>query len=1041
MSLVDSQPESRSWWRSLEQLADTPRFRSFLESEFPEQADPQGVNRRRWMQVMGASFALAGMAGCWQQQSILPFAERPEDYTPGKPRRFATAMPLGESALRLMVTVVDGRPIKIEGNGTVEGNKAEDEAENKEHPQSHGAADALAQAAILSLYDPDRSGTVLHREGQAAVAGTWSDFAEQCRTRFAEVHKSEGEGFRVLGEAGSSPTLKSLRNDLLAAFPKAKWFDFDPLGDDNQRAGSILAFGKPVRTHFSLQEARVILCLDSDLLGSHPAALLHSRDFAAGREVPGPMNRLYAVESSFTLTGAAADHRLPLKSSHIPAFLCALEREIAAANRADTEAAVGSEDSRKPGRKGQFARAVWKDLLKHRGRSVVSIGPAQPPEAHAAVHRINSLLGNVGRTVTYTRVPHPQRFSHVEAIKTLVGEIDAGSVTTLLILGGNPVYDAPADLAFADALGKVETSIHLSPYYDETSRQSTWHLPRAHFLESWGDARSYDGTYSVIQPMIAPLFDGRSPIEVLAMILAVVSDEEERLGEPEQLVRRTFREIADDSAWRRTVRDGLLAGSKWPDEEVPEAGGPELGSEDLSDDPGEETANAEQIEVIFQQDASVHDGRFANNGWLQELPDPMTKLTWGNAALLSPATAGQLGVEHEMTVVVEVAGRQAELPVYLMPGQAAGSVTLQLGYGRTAAGHVGGDDAKGVAAVGVDVYPLRSTQAMSIVHDAKIKAAGGRVRLASTQDHHAIDAVGREGKNQRLGDLVRQSTLKHYQEHPDFARHAVHHPPLESLWKEAQFEGHRWGMSIDLSKCTGCGACVVACQAENNVPVVGKEQVLLGREMHWLRIDRYFQGEADDPDPQVAQQPLPCQQCELAPCEQVCPVAATVHSQEGLNDMVYNRCVGTRYCANNCPYKVRRFNYFYFHKDLEDEANEVAKMKYNPQVTVRSRGVMEKCTYCVQRIQAAKIEARNRGDAVEDGKIQTACQQTCPTQAIVFGDLADPNSEVSKMHSSGRAYAMLGELNLKPRTFYLARIRNPNPELEPAGDKHDGDTG
>ncbi|MBN1910300.1 MAG: 4Fe-4S dicluster domain-containing protein, partial [Pirellulales bacterium] len=535
--------------------------------------------------------------------------------------------------------------------------------------------------------------------------------------------------------------------------------------------------------------------------------------------------------------------------------------------------------------------------------------------------------------------------------------------------------------------------------------------------ESWGDARAWDGTYSVIQPMIAPLRHGRSAIEVLESALAHVAKRADGPQPAQARVRKTFESLGgNQKAWRETVRDGLWAGSAWPVESV---GTPE-GLPDAS-------YPEEGLEVVFHEDNSIRDGRWANNSWLQELPDPLTKLTWGNAALIAPATAAELGVKNETLVTIKLGGRQIELPAYVMPGQAPGSIGLVLGYGRTAAGPVGGDGQQGVEPVGVDVYPLRTSAAMWIALGATVTPTGKPYRLAGTQDHFAIDTVGQKGTQKRLGHLIHQTTFKHLRKHPDALHHAEHHPPLVSLWEHHQFDGHRWAMAIDLSKCTGCGACMIACQAENNVPVVGRDQVLVGREMHWLRVDRYFQGEPDDPE--VVLQPLPCQQCELAPCEQVCPVAATTHTKEGLNDMVYNRCVGTRYCANNCPYKVRRFNFFNLHKDLENPANEIAKMKYNPQVTVRCRGVMEKCTYCVQRIQAAKIESKRTGRPIEDGAIRPACQQVCPAGAIVFGDLSDKKSQVLAQHGSNRSYALLAELNIHPRTAYLARVKNPNPEL------------
>jgi molybdopterin-containing oxidoreductase family iron-sulfur binding subunit len=648
------------------------------------------------------------------------------------------------------------------------------------------------------------------------------------------------------------------------------------------------------------------------------------------------------------------------------------------------------------------------------------------------VRRINAILENRGKTVRY--FAKPERPSHVEAIRTLTERMQAGEVSTLVILGGNPAYDAPADANFATALGKVQTAVHLGLYRDETARACRWHLPAANWLESWGDVRSHDGTYSVVQPLVAPLYEGRSATELVAQLLGDASPN------AEQLVRKTFAEIAGDrhseKLWRETLHDGLLADSAFAPIE-PEEGTGDSEHGTATQNPQPSTLDP-QLEIVFLPDRSVYDGRFANNGWLQEMPDPITRLTWDNAAVVSPATAERLGVRDGMVVRLGFEGRELEIPALVLPGMAADTVAVSLGYGRTAAGHVGGLAADGVEPVGANAYLLRTSEAMHFAAGATLERTGRTVALATTQDHHAIDAVGLETREKRAGVLVQEASLdefKHYQElspeereEVDVAGHHEHHLPLVSLWQEHEYPGYRWGMSIDLSKCIGCGACVVACQAENNVPIVGKERVLEGREMHWLRVDRYFRG--DENDPQIAVEPVACQQCEMAPCEQVCPVAATVHSSEGLNDMVYNRCIGTRYCANNCPYKVRRFNYFAYHKDLEAPAAEVAKMKFNPEVTVRSRGVMEKCTYCVQRIQAAKIDAKNRRQAVTDGQIQTACQQACPAQAIRFGDLNDRQSEVFKAHESLRAYMMLAQLNTKPRTAYLTRIRNPNPELK-----------
>jgi molybdopterin-containing oxidoreductase family iron-sulfur binding subunit len=727
------------------------------------------------------------------------------------------------------------------------------------------------------------------------------------------------------------------------------------------------------------------------------------------------------VESCYSITGSAADHRLPLRSSQIAAFVGRLSQEV---ERLSADQPTGQEHGGGESHIDKFVGVVASDLAANSDQCVVAVGPRQPAEVHAAVHRLNAVLGNVGETVRYTRELDADRPGHIEAMTALAEDMHAGKVETLLVLGGNPVYDAPADLDFAGALEKVNTTIHASLYRNETSEACKWHVPQAHFLESWGDARSLDGTYSIVQPMIAPLHEGRTWIELLARILG------DTLPKPEQLVRETFkgllREGYDETLWRKTVHDGLWADSAWPDETVPE---PKAVSLPTELDPA--APQNGDLELVFCRDASVYDGRFANSGWLQECPDPMTKLTWDNAARISPATAKSLGVQNETLVTLKLGDRAVTIPAYVMPGQADGSIAVSLGYGRTAAGYVGGLQAEEIAPVGVDAYPLRTGEAMYVAAGLSVESTGTKHRLATTHDHYAIDTAGFEARAERVGALIREASLEEYKKHPDFAKHAVHHPPLESMWEEHKYEGHRWGMSIDLSKCIGCNACVVACQAENNVPVVGKEQVLRGREMHWIRVDRYFKGNADKPeDLQMAMQPVACHHCELAPCEQVCPVAATVHTSEGLNAMVYNRCIGTRYCANNCPYKVRRFNYFNYHKELDDANREVTKMAFNPEVTVRSRGVMEKCTYCVQRIQGAKIEAKNEGRPIQDGEIKTACQQACPTQAIVFGDLADDGSQVAGHQRDDRSYAMLAELNVKPRTAYLAKIRNPHPELE-----------
>ncbi len=1006
MSSVTGTKTGKTYWRSLDELADTPKFRDFLAREFPEGAAEllSASTRRNFLKVMGASFAFAGLTGCrWPKETIVPYSRRPETYVPGKTKQYATSMELGGFASGLLVTSYDGRPIKVEGNPS--------------HPNNQGAADALSQASILELYDPDRNTALKQRGGEGFIGKTWDDFIAFARTHFDEAQQRHGNGVHILCEASSSPSLAAMRSRLQAAMPQAMWHEYEPLSRDRAIEGAQRAFGKPYRTHRNLKDARVILSLDADFLGQDPNALKYAREFALGRKPDREMNRLYSVESVYTITGAMADHRLPLQSGQIEAFAYALAGQVV--TELDSELpeeyqplALSILQHADPAEADDFVKALAKDLVAHRGNAVIFCGLRQPASLHVLVHFLNEVLGARGRTISYTEDPEAARPSYGDAIRSLTKKMHGGTVKTLIVIGGNPVYDAPADLDFAGGLKKVPVSIHLSLYENETSLGCVWNLPRAHYLESWGDTRAYDGTLCTQQPLIAPIYDGKSAIELLSIIL----------GEPMagyELVRRTISELENisefESFWRTLLHEGVLSGSQYPVIE------PELQVQAVralfDEFTPTEAAESDYLELVFYQDPRVYDGRFANIGWLQELPDFLTKITWDNAALISPSTAEALGIQHQDMIEVDCGGKKAEIVAYVMPGQAPNSIALSLGYGRAAAGKVGNG-------VGFNVYPLRTSAEMDYTIGAEIRRTGQTYELACTQDHFAIDTVGMRERSKRIGQLVREATLDHYEEHPDFAHHIAHEPEPAPLWKEHEYDGQKWGLTVDLNLCIGCNACVASCQAENNIPVVGKEEVANGREMHWLRIDRYFSGDPESPE--VAHQPVACVQCENAPCEQVCPVGATMHDHEGLNVMVYNRCVGTRYCSNNCPYKVRRFNYFNNHKNLKP----VEMMKFNPEVTVRSRGVMEKCTYCSQRIQAKKIESKNERRSIADGEIRTACQQTCPTNAIVFGDLNDPQSEVAKLHKEQRAYEMLGELNIKPRTLFLAKIRNPNPELE-----------
>ncbi|MDG2384840.1 MAG: TAT-variant-translocated molybdopterin oxidoreductase [Pirellulaceae bacterium] len=998
----------KSYWRSLDELQDTPQFREFVEREFPTAASelPDGLSRRRWMQLMGASFALGGLAGCrWEAEKIAPFAVRPEHRIPGKAEKFATTVEIAGVPRHLLVTSYDGRPVKVEGN--------------VDHPHCQGGTDSFAQASILGLYDPDRSDSLLQQQGRQVYKRSWVDF-ERFLSPLLDQHQQEG-GSRLgfLFEPTSSRAFGAMRSRISKRFPAARSFSDSPFGRVNETLGSELAFEQPRRTVYRLDRANVIACFDADLLGEDADSVYLSADFASRRNPAGSMNRLYAVESQFSTTGVAADHRLPMRSSEIGELLVMLECRVRRI------LSVGVESSKPasfadPEHAEKFVDALAYDLVKNLGASLIAVGARQPAEVHALAHTLNHLLGSFGKTLDL--VEDPLAMPGVGTISELVQRMSEGQVDTLFILGGNPVYDAPGDLRFAQALSLVKNSVHLSLYRDETSRECEWHLPQAHAFESWGDSCAWDGTASVSQPLISPLLDGKSPMEILAAACGDRRDSQE-------IVYSALSDLKGGlsrAAWLKTLHDGFLADSAY--QSLPVGSEDDLHREEVLRRMSEQPRmDSDTLELVFTRSESVLDGRFANNGWLQETPAFLTKLTWDNAAIISPATAQENGVEHGAMIRLKLDSGEVELPAFVLPGQAKNSIGVAVGYGRTAAGHVGGSREEEVSPVGIDVYPVRESAQLGFANGVEIESTNRHCDLATTQDHHSIDTVGFQETGRRVGELVRESTLAEYRKDPAAANHGDHHNPLESLWTEKSYEDHAWGMAIDLNKCVGCNACLVACQAENNVPIVGKDQVAKGREMHWLRVDRYFVGDVDQP--QVATQPVACHHCENAPCEQVCPVAATVHSDEGLNDMVYNRCIGTRYCANNCPYKVRRFNFFDNNKGLEEPNRQLAQLVINPEVTVRSRGVMEKCTYCVQRIQKVKIDAKNDQRPIRDGEIVTACQQACPSHAIEFGDLNDSQSRVAKAHHDPRAYGMLEELNVKPRTKYLAKVRNPNPAL------------
>jgi molybdopterin-containing oxidoreductase family iron-sulfur binding subunit len=972
----------KKYWRSLDQFYQTTEFQDWLNREFPSSASEMldEPSRRNVLKLMAASFGLAGLTACRRPvEHILPNARGVEDYIHGKPLYYNTVMSLGGAGMGLMVVSNDGRPTKIEGN--------------PEHPWSLGRARAFHQASVLDMYDPDRA-IAFKLDGRNAK---WEEFVQWAGQLQGQL--GSGASLRFLSEHINSPSLQALKKHALTRFPGAKWVEFN--------AVQTLETALPAVPRVAFDKAAVVVALDSDFLGLDSSTVLPVKEFVRGRMVESngqtTMNRLYAVESQYSVTGAAADHRYRLKSSDVGQYANAL---LAAVQASSNPLKVVGQT---PGTDKGLA-VMAKDLLANRGRSVVICGPRQPAGVHAVVHQINQALGNVGPVVTYHARTSDQARPQLDAIRELAGEMAAGQVNTLVVLGWNPVYTAPADLDFLNNFKKVANVVYLAQSEDETAKAAKWVIPQAHYLESWGDGLAPDGTASIQQPVIQPLYNGKTAAELVA---ALTGYKDQRSYD---IVRNYWlTQLGDEKAWRKALHDGMVPRAA--------AGAGSTAAPDFAAYASTQQAASDSgFEVVFVPSWSAYDGRFNNNAWLQEVPDPMTKLTWDNAALVSPTSARKLGVESGDVISIERGGRKIEAPVMVQPGQADDSITLTLGYGRTAVGAVG-------RGTGFNAYPIRTSDTFAFGSGFNVTKTGRKYPLAQTQEHHTLDEPMLMPAIQppRARPIVREGTLAHFKEEPHFAQEMVESPPLRSLYGEYDYSrGQQWAMAIDLNSCIGCNACTVACQAENNIPVVGKEQVARGREMHWIRLDRYYTGAVEDP--QVVTAPVPCMQCETAPCENVCPVAATVHSPEGLNDMVYNRCVGTRYCSNNCPYKVRRFNYLNWHENTAEQG----KMQWNPDVTVRMRGVMEKCTYCVQRIQNAKIAARaeNGRRWLKDGEVVPACAQTCPSDAIIFGNVNDPSSQVARMKLSPRNYAMLAELNTKPRTTYLAKLRNPHPELE-----------
>jgi MoCo/4Fe-4S cofactor protein with predicted Tat translocation signal len=1004
-----AQLDGTAGWQGFDHAAARPGFDRRMEQEFPTHAgewvDP--VSRRGFMKLMGASLAMAGLAGCTKQpdEPIYPYIKAPEDLILGKPNYFATAFPFSTGALPLLVKSDAYRPIKVDGN--------------PEHPMSMGGSDPLSQGSLLGLYDPDRSQHVLYRLETAS----FGNFQKALIRDLANM--PGGQGLYILSSTITSPTLAAQWKDTQKRFPQAKLVQYDPVNRDSARQASKAAFGDFYDAQYMLDKADVILSLDSDFLSgiTHPGFVKLAREFANRRKLMDPsveMNRLYAIESMPTTTGFKADHRLKVKASHVEAVAVAISGGGAPAPNWTAEQQA-------------FISAVAADLKANAGKCVVIPGEQQSANVHLAAIALNQALGNVGKTVIYTETVQPLPSIQLADLKSLVADMNAGKVQWLVMLDTNPVYTSPADLNFAEALGKVPMSAHLGSHVDETAQIATWHINSAHYLEQWSDARAYDGTLSVIQPMIEPLYGGKSAHDVMQTLL-------------EDPARSTYATVQAnwqtqlsgkgdfESAWRKVLHDGLLTGTAFAPKSLSAGATARIPQPVTSED---------AIEIIFRADPSIYDGRYSNIGWLQELPKPVVNNCWDNAVMMSGPTKEKLGLEENDVLEVTLDGRKVLGPVLSVPGHPDNAFTLHLGYGRQHAGRVG-------SGMGFNAYALRTSGAPLFAQGATFKKTGDVWGIAVTKSHYSDErgasalagsaqsgdmrSHSLEGDEAITRGIVRSATLEEFRQEPNFAHEKGVFPEDPSsgtsLFPNFPYTKNAWGLAVDQNSCVGCNACVISCYAENNIPVVGKHNTKTGRDMQWIRIDTYFEGDLQSPRAHF--QPMMCQHCENAPCEQVCPVAATVHSPEGLNLMVYNRCVGTRYCSNNCPYKVRRFNFLLF----SDYETESLKLMRNPDVTVRSRGVMEKCTYCVQRIAAAKIEADKENREIRDGEIVTACQQACPTNAITFGNINDQSSRVSKIKAQSRNYGVIADLNTRPRTTYIAEVTNPNKALAGAPVEH-----
>jgi len=995
-----SRGPDKKYWRGLAEWSRNSTNPNRQGDESPPQEGPFAMDRRRFFALLGASAAL-GTTACSasaDRGEILPYVDQPEGSPAGSPRYYASTLLGYPGAPPVLVTTREGRPIKLEGN--------------PQHPASQGGLDAWGQSATLSLYDPDRLKTPMHRDAEV----NWENADAEISAALARAIR-EDKQILLFTPPLSSSTARQLIDQFIRAYPTVSHLPISTFHAQEAIAGQLEALGTEDRFSVAWDRADVVVCLEADFLG--PVGTPGDQRQFAQRRLPesGPMNRLWCVEGSMSATGAYADHRLPLRPGFQGKLLLYLLREV---DKHREGALSGSGilatldiPFEELGIDTHILQALVEDLCSHPGRSAVLVGDHLPAPVHALAWALNASLGNLGTSLTPTGTPRP-RASLAAELLAAIEAMRAGEVAVAIDLGANPALVLPPDLGISDALAQIPTVVSSCLIPDETTALAHWALPATHDLESWGDTDLHPGTLSLQQPALAPLFQARQSEESLLRWLPQSPDRP-----------ATYRAFLEDR-WRQQIHAQLPVASSFSafwmaalhDGFIPLPGPaasvPSLRLEGVRRAVAAAmTAPAPAIDLILSPSYHLYDGRFANSGWLQEMPHPITSHLWGNGAFLGLAMAEKLGVEDGDLIKVAVEDRTATLPVILAPGTADNLVQIDLGYGRTHAGSVG-------SGIGVDASMLRTSYggiSPWMYAGASLERAAGKGSLIRTQEHRNI-----EGRN-----LVVEETEEEYRKRPDFAAAVAGRDASPSPGDWEYSTGQKWGMVIDLNACTGCNGCLVSCDAENNIPVVGPEQTSRGREMHWIRADRYYRGDPHRAEEvQLIHQPILCQHCDNAPCENVCPVAATTHSTDGLNEMTYNRCVGTRYCANNCPYKVRRFNYLANHQHLASPR----ELAFNPEVTVRSRGVMEKCTFCVQRLRDAQRTAKREGRPLRDGQVQTACQQACPTKAISFGDLNDPDSRVARMAASQRGYHLLAELGVRPAITYLARIRNPHPDLK-----------